>query len=58
MIGGKGPVAFKDNRSGSPRNQPATPGGTDGERTINTVVKKHGVKSSQTSLHEGQGGEN
>ena len=41
MIGGEGPVAFKDNRSGSPRNKPATPGGTNGQSSIYAVAEKH-----------------
>jgi hypothetical protein len=41
MIGGEGSVAFKNNGCGSPRNQPATPGGTNSQGTIDAVIEKH-----------------
>jgi hypothetical protein len=45
MIGGEGSVAFKNNGCGSPRNQPATTGGTNGQGTIDAVIEKHNVTS-------------
>jgi hypothetical protein len=41
MIGGEGFVAPNNNGCGSPRSKPATPGGTNGQGTIDAVIEKH-----------------